>query len=246
MSIRIAVISDIHYAREVVGLSTRQGQIGNLLLRQTVERLNGTIRPDVTVVLGDVLDDPESPEAPEFLAELKQILDSLESAPIVIPGNHDLPEERFYQIVDRSPDFLDLDGCRFVCFLDPEEPGWNARRPPDNLERMSAARNGYNGPIVALQHVPVLPPGTSDCCYGYLNIDEVMAATRANGITLTISGHYHPGTELIRQGAHAFFVAGALCESPFPFFIVEMNADDIQVETHKLESPTEPGTPSIL
>jgi len=243
MSIKIAVISDIHYAKEVA-ISARQGQIGNLLLQRAVGRLNATIRPDVTLLLGDVLDDPESLDAPELLTELKQILDSLESAQIVIPGNHDLPEERFYQIVDRPPDFLDLAGHRFICFLDPEEPNWNARRLPEDLERMSAARSGYDGPIVALQHVPVFPPGTSDCCYGYTNIDEVMAATRADGIALSISGHYHPGTELIRQGEHAFFVAGALCESPFRFFVVEVNGDDIQVETYSLESPSGPGVPA--
>jgi histidinol phosphatase-like PHP family hydrolase len=238
MRIKIAVITDVHYSKDTP-VASRQGHIGDILLLRTVHRLNKMIRPDVTLVLGDTINDPASPQAPDLLKELKAILGLLESPLIMIPGNHDLPEGRFYETIDRPPEFLDISGFRFVCFLDPEEPGWNARRLPRDLARMKAARQGYDGPIVAIQHVPVFPPGTSECCYGYTNIDEVMAATRENGFTLSIGGHYHPGAGLVRQGENAFIAAGALCESPFSFLVIEVDGDDIRASTHVHQMPPE-------
>ena len=58
MSCRIAVITDIHYCVTPPNVAARQGQWGAVLLRRTIERLNRYVKPDVTVVLGDLVDDP--------------------------------------------------------------------------------------------------------------------------------------------------------------------------------------------
>ena len=233
-NIKIALISDIHYGDENP-LSERQGHIGDELLERAVKQLNAQVRPDVALVLGDSIDEPAAEAAAGRLGELAGILELLDSPVIMIPGNHDLEEERFYEVVQRPPEFLDLNGVRFVCFIDPEEPGWCARRPAENIKKMYEARREYEGPIVALQHVPVFPPGTSDCPFHYTNIDEVLEATRANGIILSVAGHYHPGVDLIRDGGNAFLTAPALCEAPFCFSEIELSGEELRAVRHALE-----------
>ena len=54
--VKIGVITDIHYG-DKISISARQGQIGDILLLRTVHRLNRMIKPDITLILGDILDD---------------------------------------------------------------------------------------------------------------------------------------------------------------------------------------------
>ena len=236
--VKIAVITDIHFGDEI-SIADRLGQIGDILLLRTVHRLNRMIQPDITLVLGDVLDDPESSKARERLEHMQEILKLLESPWMAIPGNHDPDEEHFYEAIERPPEFMDINGVRFVPFIDPEAPDWNARRMPKNLEKMKRVRSGHDGPIVALQHVPLFPPDQSDCCFNYTNIDEVLEAVRANNFTLSIGGHYHAGTELIRDGRHSFVVGKALCESPFSFMEIDLDGEDIRVTQHEHRMPPE-------
>ena len=234
--VKIGVITDIHYG-DKISISARQGQIGDILLLRTVHRLNRMIKPDITLILGDILDDPDSRKSGERLAKMQEILNLLESPWMAIPGNHDPVEDRFYKVIDRPPVFMDIKGVRFVPFIDPEELGWNAKRLPENIEKMKKVRSNHDGPIVAFQHVPLFPPNKSDCCYNYTNIDEVLEAIWANNFTLSIGGHYHAGTELIRDGNHSFVVGKSLCESPFSFMEINLDSEDIQVTHHEHQMP---------
>ena len=138
--VKIGVITDIHYG-DKIPISARQGQIGDILLLRTVHRLNRMIKPDITLILGDILDDPDSGKSGERLAKMQEILNLLESPWMAIPGNHDPVEERFYEVINRPPVFMDINGVRFVPFIDPEELGWNAKRLPENMEKMKKVRS---------------------------------------------------------------------------------------------------------
>jgi histidinol phosphatase-like PHP family hydrolase/calcineurin-like phosphoesterase family protein len=236
--VKIAVITDIHFG-DNISIAERQGKIGDVLLLRTVHRLNRLIHPDITLVLGDVLDDPDASDAAERLALMREILDLLESPWMVIPGNHDPEPKAFYEVLPEPPDYMDVNGTRFVPFIDPEEPGWNSRRTADNLEKTKRARHGHDGPIVAFQHVSLFPEGSSGSPFNYTNLAEVMESLRENGVTLSIGGHFHAGTDLIREGAQAFVVGRALCESPFSFMEIDLDDEDIQVTHHAHQMPPE-------
>src|SRR5690606_29224465 len=97
-------------------------------------------------------------DALEDLAVLRGTLDELDCPWVIIPGNHDPEPDRFYQVMPRPADVMDFGSVRILPFLDPEEPGWHARRTEAELARTRAARHdGFAGTVIAIQHVPAGP-----------------------------------------------------------------------------------------
>ncbi len=240
MKVKIAAISDIHLS-STMDFFPRRGDIADILLHRAVNRINTMIKPDITLVLGDLIDNGNSPQAENDLLRLETILDRLESPTIILPGNHDGNTEAFYRVFFRPEQYVDIKGVRFAPFIDMEEPGYNARRSPFDLEFMNLLREDFEGPIVTLQHVPLFPPGSSDCPYNYTNAGEVIAAMRRNNIRLAISGHFHPGFDLIRTADANFVAVPALCESPFSFLEINLDGEEIQVRRHDLKMPSNLG-----
>ena len=89
MLLRIAVISDIHYADRCQS-PKRKGEWALHLLTEAVRRLNEDVRPDVVAVLGDLIDDPAAPDRLERLEQLRDIIERVDAPYIVLPGNHDV------------------------------------------------------------------------------------------------------------------------------------------------------------
>jgi histidinol phosphatase-like PHP family hydrolase len=234
--VTLAVLTDLHYGTPTA-LSARRSEIAHILLQRAVHRLNRLIRPDVTLVLGDLIDDGHSPKTPERLATLRETLDMLTSPWLAIPGNHDGDVERFYRVFDRPAEIADLAGVRFLPFIDPEEPGYNARRRPQDIDRFRQARAGYLGPVVALQHVCLAPPDRAEAPYNYTNAAEVIAAMGEAGVTVSISGHHHAGAAPVSTETTTFITAPALCESPFAFVTVTLAGEQVSVERHQLAMP---------
>lgn len=238
MKIKIAVVADPHYEpHENILFPARRGEIADILLLRAVHRINRIIRPDLTVILGDIHDNGGTPEAVKQLERMREIAALLKSPWLIIPGNHDAPPELFYSVFPRPAETTDINGVRFVSFLDPEEPGWNARRTEHDLARMKKARAGWHGQIVMLQHVPLFPPGHSNCPYNYVNAGDIIAEMRRNGILLAISGHYHEGVELINDDGVNFLAAPALCQSPFSFLEIDLINGNVTVTRHDLRLP---------
>ncbi|MBI4026814.1 MAG: metallophosphoesterase [Verrucomicrobia bacterium] len=235
MTTRIAVLADLHFAGGCP-LPKRRGEIADILLLRVVHRLNRLIRPDVTLILGDLIDGPDGPDAEARLRRLQDIIRLINSPVIAIPGNHDGDPERFHRIFGPPLRWLDIQGVRFVPFLDREEPGYNASRSAADLERMRRARAEHAGPIVALQHTSIFPPGLHKCPYNYANADQVIARMKETGVSLAVSGHYHAGFEIEKDGAR-FLAAPALCEAPFPFLEITLAGDRIETIRHELQLP---------
>lgn len=242
MAFKIVAISDIHYKRcELNTCTRRRSAIASILLLRAVRRINRYIKPDVTLFLGDLIDDSASSIAAQESMELKGIIDLLESPVIVISGNRDLPCEDFYTIFPRPSNITDIGGVRFVTFLDPEEPGFNARRTESDLELMRTARSGYDGPIVSLQHVPFFSHGTGPSPYSLINAKEAWEVFENNNYTLSLSGHYHPGDDQTQSSKGKSLTLPALCESPFAFIEIEIDGDKITSKHHHLSLPPELG-----
>lgn len=238
MAFTIVAIADIHAAeRNPVGCPGRCGAMAEQLLSRAVERINGELKPDVTLFLGDLLDDGRGPRGATALRRLRGIIDRLQSPVVVIPGNHDGDADAFYREMPRPAAVVEVGGVRLLPFLDPEEPDYNARRTTADLERMTAARDGFAGPIIALQHVPLLPPGYGASPYRLTNAPAAIDAMRAAAITLAISGHFHAGEPVLHHQSSAFVVTPALCEAPFPFLSITLDGKTITVNRHELGLP---------
>lgn len=231
MSLRIVAIADTHYAAGSLELcGARRSAIADILLLRAVRRVNRFIKPDLTVVLGDLVDDGSR----DGLERLKPIIDLLDSPCIIIPGNHDGDLDTFYSVYPHPPECLDIKGVRVVTFVDREEPGYNARRSKADVARMGRARSGHDGPILSLQHVPLFPPGASASPYGYTNAAAVWSAFARNNFTLALSGHWHAGDDLAQRGA---VIVPALCEAPFAFMEITIEGDRVETRRHELALP---------
>ena len=239
MSVKIAIITDLHFSNSpVADNSLRKGEFADVFLLRAVHRLNRWIKPDVTFIGGDLINEPTSQDAEDLLCFIKTTLDLLDSETIVIPGNHDPAPEKFYKIFNRPTAVLEINGVKFLPFCDPEEPGCNARREPQDIDRIRAARTGFDGQIVSLQHVPLFPPEADCCPFNLTNAEAVVKVMDECGVTLSLSGHFHPGFAPLKRNNSTYFAVPALCEAPFRFCVIELDDDgSIKAETQQLSLP---------
>ena len=219
---KIALLNDIHDGNTANG--SRRCDIARILLDRAVRRLNELERPDITLVLGDLLDDGDHPDAVDRLAALKQILDKLKSPYIAIPGNHDGDVDTFYSVFDRPKDTEEVGGVRFLTFLDEEQPQHCAKRCPQDIDRIKLARQDFKGLIVSLQHVCLFPPERAHAPYNLTNAPAVIRTMKEAGVALSVSGHHHRGVEDIREDNLLFVNAPGLCEAPFYYMTIELDA----------------------
>ncbi len=228
----IAVIADIHYGWSET--EDRHGDIGDILLHRAVAHLNDIVNPDVTLLMGDLLEDGDAPGAHAQRVRLQEILHDLHGPHVVIPGNHDGDIDAFYRSFDRASDITEVAGMRVLPFIDDDRPGWCAERPVSQLDRFRKAREGFDGPIIALQHVPIFPDGALDCPFNHLDADAIIAAMNAADVQLCISGHYHPGHLPLQVGSTSLVTAPSLHMAPFELLVIRLDGDHAHMEPHAL------------
>jgi hypothetical protein len=44
-----------------------------------------------------------------------------------------------------------------------------------------------------------------------------------------VSGHYHTGNPLAEHNGVTYFTGKALCEEPFPFYVIEIDGEKVRV-----------------
>jgi histidinol phosphatase-like PHP family hydrolase/predicted phosphodiesterase len=236
---KIAIISDIHApGRE--GQPQIRGDMAELLLLRAINRFNRWLKPDVVIFCGDFVDGNDSQIAKDTLTKLRPILDKLACPYIAVRGNHDPSEKYFYNIFERKEQ-LDIGSVRFLVFDDKEEPMFCASRSEKQIERFKIARADFNGQIISVQHVPILPYGVSECPYVYTNSAQIIAAMKKYDVFMSVSGHYHKGLGHIQSDGINFIAAPAICESPFQYTIVEIDGSKVSVTTDRLCLPPELG-----
>ncbi len=220
---KLVVLTDIHDGGTTTGDAAFRYVNGpRLLLRRAIERINRFIRPDLVVILGDLVERGDAPDAPERYDALFHILERLRSRWIVLPGNHDAPDDIFFRHFPRPPTREEIAGVRTLSFFDSAAPGHQATRSQTDLARARSASEGWDGPILALHHVPLFPRGTHPCPYNFTNADETLEACRIGGIAVMIAGHYHAGFAPLPWGGGWTMAVPAISVPPFRFWEVEI------------------------
>jgi len=236
MGVKIVVIADLH-AGDVRLNGHIRGDIADLLLARAALWLNTSIKPDVTLVVGDLCDDGNSETGRAWYPRLRKALDRIEGLTMAIPGNHDCDADEFYKYFERPGDWLDVKDVRIVPFLDEEMPLWNSRRSPADIERMKRARAGFDGQIVCVQHVPVIPQGASDCPYNAVNAAEIIDVMKEQRMLLSVGGHYHWGVDLLERDGLYYCVADAICRDQFGFMEIDIDGRSVSMKKRKLKMP---------
>lgn len=165
--------------------------------------------------------------------QLKQILDASGLPYMVLPGNHDY-EPILWQIFEESPLAIEVEqGYRVVRFFDREWAGHIPRRFDRERklwERMIA--DEQSPPQIHLQHYVITPELNDDYPHTYFEGEDLRERTAASGrVTLSLSGHYHRGTDLINADGCYFAVGPAFCEFPHPFRIYEVEDERVNMRT---------------
>ena len=219
-NMKIAIVTDLHYARtENLACPGRKGEKAKELLSLAVERLNSKLLPDLLLVGGDLVNDPNDLD---LLQELSGIFRLAKAPAVIIPGNHDPAPEIFYRIFPEVPDILDIKGIRLLAFpRDKQTPGYNACRSKEDLRRLAEA--GREKPTILFQHVPLYRKGSINCYYNYDNAEEIFEA--CGNVVLSISGHEHAGFLPSFAPPFPSLIIPALCEGRHPFAVVELGED---------------------
>lgn len=114
---RIALLADLSYRSPASPTLTTE-EMGAILLRRAVERLNRFIQPDLVVLIGDLLAQPASPNALNDLYHLRSILNRLQCPYLVVRGRNDPDPALFYNVFPRVSAVSHLGDIRVLCHAD--------------------------------------------------------------------------------------------------------------------------------
>ncbi|MDX1461257.1 MAG: metallophosphoesterase [Xanthomonadales bacterium] len=197
-SVRIAQISDCHVSA-VPGAMYR-----GIDPRAELERLwpsVGDFDPDLLLITGDLAEDAGE-NAYRYLAGIF----AERGVPVLtLPGNHDDPRTQaavFHRTASHTPLVHDADGWRLL-LLDSTRPGLiGGRLDRDQLDSVTAALAGHDGPaLVALHHQP-MPVGSSWIDrYALEDGEAFQAMVREHPNVRVVSwGHVHQSFEVVDEG----------------------------------------------
>ena len=216
---RLAVLTDLHYG--TTPDPDQSGEHALEFLNRAITLLNTRLQPDILLLGGDLIHDPDAPNAKTLCMELRKALDQLHHPWLAVPGNHDLPPDSFYQVFERPAPAVDVNTLRILPIVDPEAPGWNAERQDADLQAMISLTLDHTGPVAILQHMSLHPPDTQAARFNLTNAETVIQTMHEANIHLSISGHYHPGFTLQKGPIH-FIGCRALCEAPHPLTLINL------------------------
>ncbi|WP_424811533.1 metallophosphoesterase family protein [Roseococcus sp. YIM B11640] len=237
---RILQVTDFHLRRALPG---HNGHVHRLSrhLPQLLEALALRIdeeAPDLVAVTGDLLDVPHAlldldkaydlkTLVRQSLADYRLVRDWLQSLGrpwMVLPGNHDYAPA-FDVIFGGAPRWMRLGGLEVHAFHDWELAGNQALRVGEERRRFEAvlAAATEASEELHLQHFVVQPWVDYNYPLLYGDADDIaQRAAEAPGRRLLISGHWHGGTEMVRQGHATMGACPGFCEPPHPYRVFEM------------------------
>ena len=189
----------------------------------------------------------DDPRLDADLVSLREMLTGSGLPFVIISGNHDPAPEAFYRVLPRPPRVLHSGNCEIITFGDDafDYELRCASRQPELLAEMhqllSSTPSGVELTIL-LQHYVLYPEQDhhdSDYRYNYLNDAEIRAIMEASPRRLlSLSGHLHRGHPLVTHNGVTYFIGAALCEHPFPYYLLDTDTDEITVQEFHA---TEPG-----
>jgi 3',5'-cyclic AMP phosphodiesterase CpdA len=242
--VKIGFITDLHFRQAVPGTSRiakrECRRAGDLLDRSLASFAAEAV--DLVACAGDCIDDASQPSALDDVAWLRDRFAASGLRSIVIPGNHDPAPEAFYQVFPHPPARLRVGDCEVITFADDAcEPGAMRCRRSEAamhlLETALAERPDDVALTLLVQHYVVFPEHVGDGYnHTYANDAEIRAALeRSPRRLLVLSGHSHGGHALQVHRGVTFFTGRALCERPYPYYVLHTGGETLQVEERTLE-----------
>ena len=246
---KIAHISDFHLRHHLSGTATSPRRLSRQmpdLLTEAVEEVQAE-SPDLVVATGDLVDYPFcGVHDPDLIAHGEKDLRLVQeifrplSAPVAfLYGNHD-PPESFRKVFGHHPSDFEVSGYRILLFFDEEVENHFPQRLGEERERFLAAlADDDPRPQIHLQHYLISPERNEGYPHTYWEAESLKGALLADPrVRLVLSGHYHRGEPLFREGEVHFSTVPAFGERPHPYRIYTLTEADI-VQTERSLRPSE-------
>ncbi len=245
---KIAHISDFHLRHHLPGTSELPQRLSRQmpdLLVEAVEHIRAG-SPDLVAVTGDLVDYPlDCLHAPDTVALGEKDLSLVREifSPLSVPvaflyGNHDHPDT-FRKIFGCLPSDFDVAGHRILLFFDNEAQDHFPERIGEERERFLAALSDDDPrPQIHLQHYLIAPEHNGGYPYAYRDAGSLKAVLLKDPrVRLVLSGHYHRGEPLFREGGVYFSTASAFGEPPHPYRVYTLTAESIVQTERSLRPP---------
>ncbi|MFA5645332.1 MAG: metallophosphoesterase [Candidatus Ratteibacteria bacterium] len=223
-SCTILVIADLHYVSDPEHFSAcknRKNRFGKEFLRRVLLRHKN--QADLIVLMGDITDNPDPIAAESDLKQIVQLIQETEVPAIFVRGNHDIPLPRFLEITGNNRTLV-KNGYLFFAFYDEWEEGDNCVRPDEEWNKFLKTRASYpDTTFVVFQHNPIFPKIKRAYPYNLTDFMNIAKLYEEQGVTLSVSGHYHAGLAPFSSHSLTWFTAPALCEKPFQYGLIQFN-----------------------
>ena len=242
-SLTVLAISDLHVfgmSRPYAKSGNARGELGRTLLKKVFLRLKHQgVTPDVTVLLGDLIDNPADPNSLLDLISIHGELTRCGLPCLVLPGNHDGAPEPFNARFGTPPGLYRFNGYGLVILETRYGENHEPVTPVEELARLKRIRKEHPDlPLIALQHAPAYPAIDTLFPYRIANAAQVMDAYRNCGVFLALSGHYHKGTPIRLHDEIRYYTVPALCEAPFRFSLIRIEEERVTIDVQALALPT--------
>jgi Icc protein len=239
-SLDLLVLTDLHYintADDSCSIEKRKCELGPVLVRAAFQEMQKAgIRPDLLILLGDLVNNGLAAGADRDLAEIAQAARDTGLPILALPGNHDGEIAPFVALLDCLPGLHEIGGVGFIVFHDCVAPDDVTTRPEEALTLPAElARQHPDLPLVALQHNPLHPQIEHEYPFMPTNTLEILDSYRRANVLLSLSGHYHPGQPAHALDGTVYTTLPAACEAPFSYAHVRLRGREAEVTLHALD-----------
>jgi hypothetical protein len=237
---RLLIIADIHYGPAIQAPPpSAPGHWPGLGLELTGRAIRHAAARggfDCIVLLGDLVDDGRRDDTLARMAEIRDAIAA--NAPgiplLAVPGNHDGPRDKFFEVLGTRGGLHVMGGYRFVILSERlTQRGWTRDEQQQNILRQVAVGDG--GPVVVLQHNPMGLTFESAPFFMVSNYEEIMRDYSRLGVMLCIAAHCHVGHPLGSADGVLYFTAPALCTKPFRYSLVVLHGREVATEVREIE-----------
>ena len=195
-TLRIAQLCDPQLG---FGADNVDGDIARL--KMVVQKIN-ELAPDVVVIAGDFVNDPNNDEV---VAAFQKIIAQLKVPVLLTPGNHDLPDPVTPAGLQRyrsrfGEDFKVME-CKGRCIISANSQMWREAPPDESVRHDRSLRDALQEakkkgqPVVMLTHVPPFVSSVDEADE-YYNLpkakrEEILRLCGENGGIFWLAGHTH-------------------------------------------------------
>jgi histidinol phosphatase-like PHP family hydrolase len=246
-SLTLLAIADLHFtglARQTAQPPQLRGELAQVLLRKVFARLTHMgVKPDLTVLLGDLTEDGTDPQAKLDLISLNGELTRSGIPVLALPGNHDIAPAAFHRLLGCEPGLHLFGGYGLVLFDDVYGEDRTCARTEDALAMLrQIAADHPDLPLIALQHPPIYPAIDSHYPYRPTNAAEILDTFEKSKVVLSLSGHYHKGQKARMHEGVLYHTVPSLSEAPFRFSLIRLTGHRVEIEEIQLAM----GLPNLI